>query len=177
MTRIIHLVSHYWDFWTQHVDRLERLLEKRRMKLIDTTVTSQTDSISFEVDLHHPPKKVWRALTEPALLTEWLLPVIGLKLEAGAEFTLKKEPQPGWDGTVNCRLLEIEEEKKISYTWVVGDFIDTVVTFRLTPSASGTLLSIVQSGFRPDQKQNFGGARYGWRLMGGRLLDLLERLP
>ena len=74
-------------------------------------------------------------------------------------------------------MLEIEAQRKLSYTWVVGDFIDTVVTFTLTPTASGTRLSLVQSGFRPDQKQNFGGARYGWRLMGGKLFELLARLP
>jgi uncharacterized protein YndB with AHSA1/START domain len=119
---------------------------------------------------------VWRALTDPVLLAEWLLPVVELKLEPGAAFSFKAQPQPGWDGVVHCRLLEIEAHRKLSFTWTVGD-IDTVVTFALTPTASGTRLSLVQSGFRPDQKQNFGGARYGWRMMGGRLLDLLERIP
>jgi uncharacterized protein YndB with AHSA1/START domain len=119
---------------------------------------------------------VWRALTDPVLLTEWLLPVVGLTLEAGAEFSLKTEPKPGWDGTVSCRFLEIEAERALSYSWVVGNFLDTVVTFALTPTGSGTRLSIVQSGFRPDQKQNFGGARYGWRMMGGRLVEVLERM-
>jgi uncharacterized protein YndB with AHSA1/START domain len=146
------------------------------MTLIDTTAPSQSESISFEVELHHPPKMVWRALTDPVLLTEWLLPVVGLTLEAGAEFSLKTEPKPGWDGTVSCRFLEIEAERALSYSWVVGNFLDTVVTFALTPTGSGTRLSIVQSGFRPDQKQNFGGARYGWRMMGGRLVEVLERM-
>jgi uncharacterized protein YndB with AHSA1/START domain len=73
---------------------------------------------------------------------------------------------------VNCELLEIEALRKISYTWVVGD-IDTVVTFTLTPMETGTRLSIVQSGFKPEQKKNFGGARYGWKLMGGKLIDVL----
>ena len=77
---------------------------------------------------------------------------------------------------MNCRILEIEAQRKLSYAWVVGD-IDTVVTFTLTPTASGTRLSLVQSGFKPDQKQNFGGARYGWKMMGGKLVDLLARIP
>jgi uncharacterized protein YndB with AHSA1/START domain len=145
------------------------------MNPIDKTAPSQTESISFEFDLHHSPEKVWRALTDPVLLTEWLLPVIELKLEPGAAFTLKTQPQPGWDGIVNCRFLEIEAHRKLSLRWIVGD-IDTVVTFTLTPTASGTRLSLVQSGFRPDQKQNFGGARYGWKMMGGKLVDLLAGL-
>ena len=79
---------------------------------------------------------------------------------------------------MNCRILEAEAHRKLRYTWVVGDMgLDTVVTFTLTPTASGTRLSLVQSGFKPDQKQNFGGARYGWRMMGGKLVDLLARIP
>jgi uncharacterized protein YndB with AHSA1/START domain len=144
------------------------------MTFADKTLRSQTESISFELDLPHPPEKVWRALTSPVLLSEWLLPVVGLKLEPGAAFLFKAPPQPGWDGTVNCRCLEIEAHRKLSWAWVVGD-LDTVVTFTLAPTASGTRLSLVQSGFKPDQKQNFAGARYGWKLMGGRLVDLLAR--
>ena len=146
------------------------------MTAIDKTARSQSESLSFEFDLHHAPEKVWRALTDPVLLAEWLLPVVGLRLEPGAAFTLNAPPQPGWDGKVNCRFLEIDAYRKLSYTWTVGD-IDTVVAFALMPTASGTRLSLVQSGFRPDQKRNFGGARYGWKMMGGRLVDLLARIP
>jgi uncharacterized protein YndB with AHSA1/START domain len=146
------------------------------MTVTDSTARSQAESLSFEFDLRHPPEKVWRALTDPALLAEWLLPVFGLELEPGAAFTFKTQPHPGWDGSVNCRMLEIEPQRKLRYTWVVAD-LDTVVTFTLAPTASGTCLSLVQSGFKPHQKQNFGGARYGWRMMGGKLADLLGRLP
>lgn len=146
------------------------------MTLRDTTARAQTESLSFELDLGHPPEKVWRALTNPALLAEWLLPVAGLELERGATFRFQAPPKPGWDGTVNCRLLEIEAPKKLSYAWVVGD-IDTVVTFTLEPRRPGTRLTLVQSGFKPAQKQNFGGARYGWSMMAGRLVELLAKTP
>ncbi|HEX5139037.1 MAG TPA: SRPBCC domain-containing protein [Planctomycetota bacterium] len=142
----------------------------------DRTARSQTESVSFDFDLPHSPEKVWRALTDPALLAEWLLPVVGLRLEPEAAFTFKTQPQPGWDGTVNCRLLEIEAGRKLSYAWVVGD-MDTVVTFTLAPTTSGTRLSLVHAGFKPHQKQNFAGARYGWNMMGGKLVDLLARIP
>ena len=153
------------------------------MKPIDKTARSQAESISFEVDLPHSPRKVWRALTDPALLAQWLLPVLDLRLEPGAAFTFKTQPHPGWDGTVSCRMLEIEAQRKLSYTWAVGGEggfgLDTVVTFTLTPTdgGEGTRLSLVQSGFKPDQKQEFGGARYGWTMMGAKLADLLGRMP
>ena len=145
------------------------------MTLTDVTAPSQTESLTFEFDLPHAPKKVWRALTDPVLLSEWLLPVVDLQLEPGAAFTLKTQAYPGWDGTVNCRFVEIETYRKLRYTWTVP-FLDTVVTFTLTPTASGTHLSLVQSGFASDQKREFGGARYGWKLMGARLVDVLGRI-
>ena len=148
------------------------------MSSIDKSAPARTESLSLEFDLHHGPEKVWRALTDPVLLTEWLLPVVELKLEPGAAFTFKTQPYPGWDGTVNCRVLEIEAPRKLSYAWVVGDMeLNTVVTFTLAPTASGTRLSIVQSGFKLDQKREFGGARYGWKMMGGKLVDLLAKIP
>lgn len=146
------------------------------MTVTDKTEPSQTHALSFELDLNHAPEKVWRALTEPALLAEWLLPTLDFKLETGAAFKLKTQPYPGWDGVVNCRFVEIEAQRKLSYTWVVGDMeLDTVVTFTLTPTDAGTRLIIEQSGFKPEQKQNFGGARYGWKMMSGKLVDLLAK--
>jgi uncharacterized protein YndB with AHSA1/START domain len=147
------------------------------MTVTDTTTQAQSESLSFEFDLKHPPDKVWRALTDPQLLAEWLLPVVNLKLEPGRAFTFKTQPYPGWDGSVNCQFVEIEAERKLSYTWVVGDMeIDTVVTFTLAPTESGTRLSLVQTGFKLENKQAFGGQRYGWKMMGDKLVDLLERL-
>jgi uncharacterized protein YndB with AHSA1/START domain len=141
----------------------------------DGPARSETESLSFDLDLRHSPDKVWRALTDPELLKEWLLPTVGLRLEPGATFTFHAAPQPGWDGVVDCRFLEIETRRKLTCAWVVGD-IDTVVSFTLTPTATGTHLSLVQSGFRPDQKRNLGGARYGWKMMVEKLVELLAKI-
>ena len=145
------------------------------MTPVEETMQTSRDSLALEFDLTHPPEKVWRALTDPALLAEWLLPVVDLQLEPGAAVMFRTQPYPGWDGTVQCRFLEIETHRKLSYTWSVP-FLDTVVTFTLTPTPSGTRLSLVQSGFAPEQKREFGGARYGWQMMGGKLVDLLGRI-
>jgi uncharacterized protein YndB with AHSA1/START domain len=145
------------------------------MMVSDDAARGQTQALSLDFDLAHPPEKVWRALTDPALLAQWLLPVIGLELAPGAAFTLRTQPHPGWDGTVDCRFITIEPYRTLSYTWRVP-FLDTVVTFTLTPNESGTRLCVVQSGFTADQQREFGGARYGWTMMGGKLADLLARI-
>ena len=147
------------------------------MTLIDKTAPSQTEAISFEFDLPHPPEKVWRALTDPVLLAEWLLPVFEFKLQPGAAFMFKAPSFPGWDGSVRCQILEIDTHRRLSYAWVVGEMeLNTIVTFTLTPTTSGTRLRLVQAGFTTTQKQNFGGARYGWKMMGGKLLDVLANV-
>lgn len=149
------------------------------MSAVDNTEASQADAIAMDFDLSHAPTKVWRALTDPALLSQWLLPVMELKLEAGAAFMFKAPPQGGWDGTVNCQVREIEAHRKLSYTWVVGDArgIDTVVTFTLTPTETGTRLSLAHTGFKlPAQKGALAGTRYGWNLMSAKLVELLGRL-
>jgi uncharacterized protein YndB with AHSA1/START domain len=137
--------------------------------------TPSGDALALEFDLRHPPEKVWRALTDPVLLAEWLLPVTGFEPVPGVAFTFQTQAYPGWDGIVECRMLVVEPGLTLRYTWSVP-FLETVVTFTLAPTASGTRLSIVQSGFRPDQKREFGGARYGWTMMGGKLTDLLARM-
>ena len=144
----------------------------------DQADPSKSGSVSLEFDLKHSPEKVWRALTDSSLLAEWLLPVFGMELSPGAVFTFQAPVFPNWDGTVNCRILEVEPFRKLSYTWAVGGDLqlDTIVTFTLAPTASGTRLSVLQSGFTGDQKQARGGARYGWKMMGGRLVDLLARM-
>ncbi len=149
------------------------------MTVVDRTPASQSDRICFEFELRHPPEKVWRALTDPVLLSEWLMPVVDQKLalEQGKSFVLKIQPRPGWEGFVNCRMLEIDAPRKLSYAWVVENLeLDTVVTFTLTRTASGTRMLLEQSGFKPHQKQNRSGARYGFKMMGERLVALLGRI-
>lgn len=144
------------------------------MTIEDKTAGRQGEALSFEFNLAHSPQKVWRALTDPELLGRWLLPLAAptLDLKPGAGFCFQAPPMPHWDGKVNCQLVEIEPPHKLSYTWVVGD-MNTVVTFTLTPTPSGTRLSLLHAGFQPTQKANFGGARYGWKQMGVRLIELL----
>ena len=152
------------------------------MTITDNTVATQAGTIAFDLDLQHPPEKVWRTLTEPALLAEWLLPAFGLQLQPGAAFTFKNYEHV----TMTLWIEAMEPERLFSFRWhpyAIEPGVDysaeptTLVTFTLTPTERGTHLSLVQSGFKPEQKREFGGARYGWKMMGGKLADLLARLP
>jgi len=120
-----------------------------------------TRSVVIERDLPYPPEKIWRALTQPHLIAEWLMkndftPTVDHR------FNLRAEPQPHWDGVIDCRVLVVEPQETLSYSWdSLG--LESVVTWSLTPTATGTRLRMEQSGFRTDQQQNYQGAKYGWQ--------------
>jgi uncharacterized protein YndB with AHSA1/START domain len=126
-----------------------------------TEAASALRSVVIERDLPHPPAKIWRALTQGHLIEEWLMKN-DFKPVVGHRFNLRADPQPNWNGVVDCRVLAIEPNKTLSYTWgSVG--LESVVTWTLTPTSTGTHLRMEHSGFRPDQQENYQGAKYGWQ--------------
>jgi len=134
------------------------------------TPAASSRTLVIERKLSHPASKVWRALTQGALMEEWLMkndfqPVVGHR------FSFRAEPNPHWDGIVECQVLTVEPNQRLSYSW--GSLgLQSTVTFTLTPVEGGVLLRMEQSGFRPDQEQAYQGANYGWK----RFIDALERV-
>ena len=131
-------------------------------------------TVVVEREFSHPPEKLWRALTQPHLIEEWLMKN-DFKPDVGHRFQLRMEPQQGWNGVIDCEVVEIDPNKTLSYTWgTMG--VGTAVTFTLTPTATGTHLRVEQSGFRRDQPQAFAGATYGWQNFLGKLETVLSRV-
>ena len=115
-----------------------------------------TETVVIERDIAHPPEKIWRALTQPHLLEAWLMkndfePVVDHSFKLRADW-----------GAVDCRVLAVEPNKTLSYTWAAYG-LESVVTWTLTPTSTGTHLRMEQSGFRPDQQQAYNGAKGGWQ--------------
>ena len=136
-------------------------------------MNSETRSVVVEREMPHPPEKLWRALTQPHLIAEWLMKN-DFAPQVGHRFHLRGE----WGGVLDCEVLVVEPNKELAYTWnhVHDDAafnLQSVVTFTLTPTAAGTRLRMQQSGFRPDQRQAFGGARAGWEQMFAKLEQVL----
>jgi uncharacterized protein YndB with AHSA1/START domain len=130
--------------------------------------STATRTVTVERDIPFPAEKIWRALTQPHLIAEWLMKN-DFKLNVGAKFTLSGD----W-GSVDCKVLEVEPNRTLSYTWdAMG--LESIVTFTLTPTSTGTHLRMEQSGFRPDQTQAYNGAKYGWQNFFGKLEQLLAK--
>ena len=144
-----------------------------------------TQSIVVEYDLPRPPEKVWRALTEPALVAAWLM-ASDIRAVVGHRFTFRAQPMPGWDGVVQCEMLAVEPYQRLSYSWRggsdeldgYGGRLDTVVTWTLTPTKSGgTLLRLEHSGFTARNAFAVENMGKGWRgKVGERIAQLLVTL-
>ena len=131
------------------------------------TDAEPTRTVVVEREMAHTPEKIWRALTEGKLIEEWLMtndfqPVVGHR------FTFRATPVPGWSGVIESEVLAVEPHVRLVYSWgTLG--VETVVTWTLTPTASGTHLRMEQSGFGPNQEANYKGAKYGWNKFIGNL--------
>ena len=131
--------------------------------------TTEALSVVVEREMPHPPEKIWRALTQPHLVEEWLMkndfnPVVGHRFNLRANW-----------GVVDCQVLAVEPNKTLSYTWGSSG-LESVVTWTLTPTRTGTHLRMEQVGFRPDQQQAYEGAKGGWPQFFAKLEQVVGRM-
>jgi uncharacterized protein YndB with AHSA1/START domain len=141
-----------------------------------STAATETLVAVVERELPFPPEKVWRAITTPHFIEEWLMkndfqPVVG------HQFKLRGD----WGGVLDCEVLTLEPNKTLSYTWNFPHDdpafdTKTVVTLTLTPTGNGTQLRMEQAGFRKEQKQAYGGAKAGWAQFLGKLEQVLAKV-
>jgi uncharacterized protein YndB with AHSA1/START domain len=139
-----------------------------------------TRSLVVEKEMPHPPEKIWRALTQSALIEDWLMkndfePIVG------RTFNFRTTPLPHWNGVVDCEVLAVEPNTRLSYSWnasgaEAANGLKTVVTWTLTRTNSGTHLRMEQSGFRPEDERNYQGANYGWQKFFGALEEVVAGL-
>ncbi len=129
---------------------------------------TETLSVVVEREIPHPPEKIWRALTQPHLIEEWLMKN-DFAADEGHRFDLSAE----W-GVVHCQVQTVEPNKTLAYSWDTKD-LRSVVTWTLIPTSTGTHLRMEQSGFRAHQQPYYEGAKSGWPTFFAALEKVLAR--
>ncbi len=99
----------------------------------------------------------------------------------GNRFTFSTTPAGAWDGTIQCQVLEVIPNQKLVYAWKgghpdnvgYGSPLDTVVTWMLVKSGTGTRVRLVHSGFvLPKNETAFKNMSNGWNKVLGTLFTL-----
>jgi uncharacterized protein YndB with AHSA1/START domain len=134
-----------------------------------TPTAAEIRTVVVEREIPCAPEKIWRALTEPHLIEEWLMKN-DFELAPDHKFILRGD----W-GSVDCQVLKIQPHKTLSYSWGAHG-LESVVTWTLIPTSKGTNLRMEQTGFRPDQEQAYRGAKMGWGNFFAKLEQVLARV-
>jgi uncharacterized protein YndB with AHSA1/START domain len=133
------------------------------------TKTAATRTVVMEREVPHAPEKIWRALTQSPLIEEWLMKN-DFQAVVGHRFSFRAD----W-GAVDCEVQTVEPNKTLAYTWAAYG-LESVITWTLTPTNTGTHLRMEQSGFRADQEQAYKGAQGGWQQFFTALEKVLARI-
>jgi uncharacterized protein YndB with AHSA1/START domain len=137
------------------------------------------DRIERTVELAHPQRKVWTALTTAEGLGAWFGNEATIDLRPGGAGQLR------WtDGsTKDLRVERVEEPAVFGFTWQPDELARddprrTYVEFTLEPVGAGTRLRVVETGFAqvPDDvyRKAYDAHTEGWARELGELVDHLD---
>lgn len=140
------------------------------------------DAITIVLEYPYPRSLVWRALTDPRLLSQWFM-TADFEATEGAAFTFHDKPFPCWGGTVDGKVLEVDRPHRLVLSWQEApDAPCSRVTFTLEETGDGTRLifrhaDIPCNALPLNSKYTRTLKAIGWRrILGKRLLAVLEHV-
>ncbi|MEV6769488.1 SRPBCC domain-containing protein [Nocardia sp. NPDC051030] len=125
------------------------------------------------------PHTIWRALTEPDLLGQWMVRPTGFAASVGTRFVFTVPDQPR--GEIASEVLVVRPVEQLTYSWVYvrPEFpMRWIVEWTLRPQGRGTRLLLTQTGFDIEhrrQKMARNAMERGWRTTLSRLPGVLDR--
>ncbi len=130
--------------------------------------------IHLERHYPHPPERVWRAITDPALIKRWMQMDNDFKAEVGHRFELH-DVSGNWDGVLMCEVITVEAPQRLSYSFIGGVMnSETIVTITLEATADGTRLQLAHTGFSGLKDIGISFIiGMGWRRMFKNIQDVL----
>lgn len=127
--------------------------------------------LSMDFQFNNSAEQVWNALTDSDMLAKWVMDN-DFKPVVGHRFQFSMEATGGWDGKIDCEVLDVDEPHRLSYTWVSFGESHTI-TWTINEDKDGTThLHLDEMGISNDKV--YQGAKYGWTNMCGKLEELLQ---
>ncbi len=148
------------------------------MTAVTASSAPETRAIVVDETFPHAPEVVWRAITDSALMSRWMMPPTGFVAEVGTRFTFTTKPAGKWDGTISCQVLEVVEQERLAFSWSGGDAgnagygsrLETIVTIMLSPADGGTRVRLIHAGFLlPRNEVAYRNMSEGWTVVLKRL--------
>lgn len=151
------------------------------------TTVAETRAILKEAEFAYPVETLWRAMTDSEWLAVWFFPN-DIQPTLEHRFTIWSRPVERWDGEFQCQVTEVQPEKLLKFTWKggheelkgFGHYIDTTVTWTLTPTETGTHFKFQHEGFSMGEAADnvfdimAKGSESVLRSLAKRLPDLIE---
>ncbi|MEO8231559.1 MAG: SRPBCC domain-containing protein [Ignavibacteriota bacterium] len=118
--------------------------------------------IEKKVVINAPVAKVWKALTDPDKIEQWMMMPNNFKPQLNSDFIFNAE-MDGNHFDIKCKVLEISENKKLVYSWSAPFFEgNTIVSIQLSGNDGKTELTLIHSGFAENQKEVQENHSKGW---------------
>ena len=132
--------------------------------------------IKKELVVKAPPARVYKAIIDPEQLTQWFPDIASLEPKIGGKVSFrflqsKADNLIDKDYTMEGKVVELEENKKLVYTWKhpdIPDFPQTRVSWVLEETLEGmTKVTITHTGFSDESTMK--SYNEGWSWFSGRL--------
>jgi uncharacterized protein YndB with AHSA1/START domain len=127
------------------------------------------EKIEKKITINASVEKVWKALTDQNELKEWMQMPTTFEPVVGKEFTFKSEKMENWDGYFYCRVMQVEINKKLVYTWNASMInAETLVTILISEKSGKTELTLIHTGWEKlpadIRTERIEGHTKGWEL-------------
>ena len=131
--------------------------------------------IKQKATINVPPAKVFQALTNPKVLTQWFLRRSKVDLRPGGKMLFVWRNFPPYWGTIKT----VKKDKKLAILWPYkgeGGTKDTLVRFTLSKRGKKTRLDLRHTGFGWGKKWvlHYGATQQGWAYYLRNLKSVLE---
>jgi uncharacterized protein YndB with AHSA1/START domain len=146
---------------------------------------TELPAITIEGMLIEPGETIWQALTDPELIEQWFM-ATDFAPDVGHKFTFRTNPLGDWDGVTEGEVLAAEPFWRLQYSWRGGShalegfgrYIDTVLTWTLSPLPNGTHVRLEHKGFTKDNESVYAmlSSENGWASLVNRLAKVVTDL-